>query len=105
MVEYDASVISYEELLGYFWRLHNPTTLNRQGPDFGTQYRSAIFYHNDQQRITAEKSKQKFDDSGVFDKDVVTQIVQATEFYPAEEYHQKYLKKTGRDTCHFLREK
>jgi len=94
-VEYDPDVIYFEELLDVFWSNHNPTTLNRQGPDVGIQYRSAIFYHNDQQKEVAEKSKQLLDESTQYEHPIVTQIVPAPIFYPAEEYHQKYFKKHG----------
>ncbi len=94
-VEYDPDEISYEELLNVFWNNHNPTTLNRQGPDVGIQYRSAIFYHNDEQKEIAEKSKQTLDKSGQFENSVVTEIVPSPTFYKAEEYHQKYFKKHG----------
>ncbi len=104
-VKYDPNVISYEELLDYFWRLHNPTTKNSQGADFGSQYRSAIFYHGEEQKIAAQKSKEKFDKSGVFKDKAVTEIVPATIFYPAEEYHQDYFEKNGGRVCHILRHK
>ena len=94
-VEYDPDEISYEKLLDVFWNNHNPTTLNRQGPDVGIQYRSVIFYHNDEQKEIAEKSKQKLDKSGQYDRPVVTEIVPTPIFYKAEEYHQKYFKKHG----------
>ncbi len=94
-VEYDPDEISYGELLDVFWRSHNPTTLNRQGHDVGIQYRSAIFYHNDQQKEVAEKSKQLLDESTQYYHPVVTQIITVPIFYPAEEYHQKYFKKHG----------
>ncbi len=105
LVEYDPSVITYEELLDYFWRLHDPTQLNRQGPDIGTQYRSAIFYHNEAQKKAAEKSKEKFDRSGVFNKKAVTEIKPAGTFYDAEEYHQDYFEKNPGRSCHILRER
>ena len=92
-VEYDPNEISYEELLDVFWNNHNPTTLNRQGPDMGIQYRSAIFYHDDEQKAIAEKSKQTLGKSGKFENPIVTEIVPAPLFYKAEEYHQKYFKK------------
>ncbi|MDF1655454.1 MAG: peptide-methionine (S)-S-oxide reductase MsrA [Coxiellaceae bacterium] len=92
---FDPSVISYQQLLDHFWQCHTPTTLNRQGPDVGSQYRSAIFYHDDNQRQTAEISKQQIDTSGQFDKPIVTEITEASVFYPAEEYHQKYSAKHG----------
>ena len=93
--EYNPEEISFEELLDVFWKNHNPTTLNRQGPDVGIQYRSAIFYHDDQQKEIAEKSKQSLDNSGQYDAPVITEIVPAPTFYKAEEYHQKYFKKCG----------
>ena len=104
-IKYNPEIISYEELLDYFWRLHNPTTLNRQGPDIGTQYRSVIFYHDENQKIIAEESRNRFDRSGVFDNKATTQIVPASTFYPAEEYHQDYFEKTGKRGCHVLRDK
>ncbi len=94
-VEYDPDEISYEELLDVFWNNHNPTTLNRQGPDIGIQYRSAIFYHDDEQKEIAEKSKQILDKSRKYENPVVTEIVPSPIFYSAEEYHQKYFKKHG----------
>ena len=94
-VEYDPDEISFEELLDVFWKNHNPTTLNRQGPDVGIQYRSAIFFHDEKQKDVAEKSKQTLDSSGVFNNPIITQIVPAPIFYAAEEYHQKYFKKQG----------
>jgi len=94
-VEYDPDEISYEDLVEIFWKNHNPTTLNRQGPDIGIQYRSAIFYHNDTQKEIAEKSKQTLDKSGEHENPIVTEIVPAPIFYKAEEYHQKYFKKHG----------
>ncbi|OHD66172.1 MAG: peptide-methionine (S)-S-oxide reductase [Spirochaetes bacterium RBG_13_51_14] len=104
-VEYDPSVISYDELLNYFWRLHDPTQLNRQGPDIGTQYRSVIFYHNQEQKRAAEKSKEQFDRSGVFSKKTVTEIKPAGAFYDAEEYHQDYFNKNPGRSCHILRDR
>ncbi len=94
-VEYDPDEISYEELLDVFWNNHNPTTLNRQGPDIGVQYRSAIFYHDDDQKEIAEKSKQTLDKSRKYENPIVTEIVPSPTFYGAEEYHQKYFKKHG----------
>ena len=94
-VTYDPSRITYEELLAIFWNMHDPTTLNRQGPDIGTQYRSAIFYHNDTQKQLAESSKKQL----MKIKKVVTEIVPAGKFWPAEEYHQFYLMKKGIDSC------
>ena len=87
--------ISFEELVNVFWNNHNPTTLNRQGPDIGIQYRSAIFYHNDEQKQIAEKSKQELDSSNRYDNPIVTEILPAPTFYNAEEYHQKYFQKNG----------
>jgi peptide methionine sulfoxide reductase msrA/msrB len=103
-VKYDPDLISYEELLDYFWRLHNPTTKNRQGADVGSQYRSAIFYHSEKQKNTAQKSREEFDRSGVFKVKAVTEIIPATIFYPAEEYHQDYFEKNGGRVCHTLRD-
>lgn len=94
-VDYDPNIISYDELLDVFWKNHDPTSLNRQGPDIGFQYRSAIFVHNDEQKKIAQHSKEKLDQSGAFQKPIVTEITQATEFYKAEEYHQKYFQKHG----------
>ena len=94
-VEYNPEEISYQELLDVFWNNHNPTTLNRQGPDIGIQYRSAIFYHNDEQKEIAEKSKENLEKSGQYENPVVTEIVPAPTFYKAEEYHQKYFQKNG----------
>lgn len=98
-VEFDPSVVSYEKLLDVFWSNHNPTTLNRQGPDVGTQYRSVIFYHSPEQRAIAESSKAALEKSGKFRSPVVTQIEQAPKFYRAEEYHQRYLEKRGQSHC------
>lgn len=89
-ITYDPSQVSYEKLLEVFFKTHDPTTLNRQGADHGTQYRSAIFYHDDQQRETAERVKEALDASGAFDQPIVTEIVPATTYYPAEDYHQDY---------------
>lgn len=96
-VKFDPKVISFDELLEVFWQLHDPTTLNRQGHDVGTQYRSAIFYHTDEQRDAAEKSKKKWDESGKFRDPIVTEITRATVFYPAEDYHQNYFAKNPRN--------
>jgi methionine-S-sulfoxide reductase len=104
-LRFDPTQISYEQVLEYFFRMHDPTTLNRQGNDIGTQYRSAIFYHSKEQRKTAEKVKEALDKSGKWEKPIVTQILPAAEFWPAEDYHQKYLvKNPGGYTCHFLRD-
>ncbi|MDP4219413.1 MAG: peptide-methionine (S)-S-oxide reductase MsrA [Bacteroidota bacterium] len=99
-VEYDPSIVSYDELLDIFWNNHNPTTINRQGPDIGTQYRSAIFFHSPEQEAIARASKSKLDASGKFKKPIVTEITQASTFWQAEEYHQKYLYKRGITHCH-----
>jgi len=95
-VQFNNKIVKYEELLDVFWKIHDPTQLNRQGFDIGTQYRSVIFYHNEKQKILAEKSKNKQEKSK---KQIVTEIVPAKEFYKAEEYHQNYLKKQGRASC------
>jgi peptide-methionine (S)-S-oxide reductase len=94
-VEYDPNEISYDELLKVFWSNHDPTSLNRQGPDIGNQYRSAIFFHDEEQKKIAQKSKEDLEKSGKFQKRIVTEIVPAPEFYKAEEYHQKYFQKHG----------
>lgn len=94
-VEYEPSEISYDELLNVFWENHDPTSLNRQGPDVGKQYRSAIFVHNEEQKKIAENSKEKLEKSGRFQKPIVTEIEPAPEFFKAEEYHQKYFQKHG----------
>lgn len=95
-VEFDPKEISFEDLLEIFWNNHDPTTPNRQGPDVGVQYRSAIFCHDDKQRETAEKSRRSLSESGRYGENpIVTEIVPAQEFYEAEEYHQKYFKKHG----------
>lgn len=98
-VEFDPSVISYGGLLEVFWSIHDPTSLNRQGPDTGEQYRSAIFYHTPEQEAQASASKERLEKSGVHKKPVVTEIVPAKEFYRAEEYHQRYLEKRGLTHC------
>jgi peptide methionine sulfoxide reductase msrA/msrB len=102
---FDAKIVSYEELLSLFWRMHDPTTPNRQGPDVGTQYRSAIFYHSEEQRKAAERSKEEFDRSNVYINKATTQIVLASTFYAAEDYHQDYFEKQGGGSCHILRKK
>lgn len=94
-VTYDPAVISYEELLEVFWKTHDPTTLNRQGADVGTQYRSVIFYHTEQQRALAEKYKKKLDEAGAFENPIVTEISPYTNFYKAEDYHQNYYNLNG----------
>ena len=99
-VTYDPAEVSYDQLLDVFWSIHNPTTLNRQGPDVGTQYRSAVFFHSPEQQAAARASKEKLEKSGRFNRPIVTQIVPAAEFYRAEEYHQRYLEKRGVSSCH-----
>ena len=99
-VEYDPSKISYEQLLNVFWENHDPTTLNKQGPDWGTQYRSAIFFHTPEQETQAKASQETWDKSGRFRNKIVTQIVPAPAFYQAEDYHQQYLEKRGLAACH-----
>ena len=99
-VIYDPAQISYEQLLDVFWNCHDPTTPNRQGPDMGTQYRSAIFYHTPEQEAAARAAKEKLDKSGRYRRPIVTEIAPAATFYRAEEYHQRYLEKRGRDYCH-----
>lgn len=91
-ITYDPDVISYDELLEIFWKTHDPTTLNQQGADRGTQYRSVVFYHNEEQKQLAEKYKKELDDSGAFANPVVTEISPLEAFYPAEDYHQNYYK-------------
>lgn len=99
-VAFDPSKVSYDKLLDVFWSAHDPTTLNRQGPDIGTQYRSAIFFHSPDQARQARASKEKVQASGKFRRPVVTEITAASTFYPAEDYHQKYLAKRGLSHCH-----
>ena len=102
-VRFDPDKVSFDQLLNYFWRLHNPTTLNRQGPDMGSQYRSAIFYTSDKQKASAIQSIIAFDKSKVFNEKAVTEISPAAVFYKAEEYHQKYFANNNRVSCHKLR--
>jgi len=97
-VSFDPQKISYDALLDHFWKMHDPTTLNRQGPDFGTQYRSAIFFHSPEQEKAARASKERW--QAQFKRPIVTQIVPATTFYKAEDYHQRYLEKRGANACH-----
>jgi len=104
-VEFEPGKISYREVLSYFFRMHDPTTLNRQGNDIGTQYRSAIFYLSEEQKKTAEEVKREVDLSGKWRRPVVTEVVPASTFYPAEDFHQDYLEKNpGGYTCHYLRD-
>ena len=95
-VDYDPVKISYDELLEVFWNIHDPTTLNRQGPDIGTQYRSAIFFHNEDQKKKAELSKSSKQSEGAYPDGIVTEITPHETFYRAEEYHQRYFEKMGR---------
>ena len=98
-VEFDSLKVTYEELLEVFFKVHDPTTMNRQGPDFGTQYRSGIYYHDERQKEAAEKFITELGESGRFRDSVVTEITKFDVFYPAEEYHQQYLEKRGRASC------
>ena len=99
-VEFDPDVVTYEQLLHVFWSIHDPTTMNRQGPDVGSQYRSAVFYHDEAQQSLAEASKNALERAGTFGRKIVTEVVEATEFYLAEEYHQQYvLKRGGHGSC------
>lgn len=98
-VEFDPSMVSYEELLNVFWTSHDPTQLNRQGPDVGTQYRSAIFIHSPEQEEAARTSKEKLQASGRYKRSIVTEITPASEFYEAEDYHQQYWEKRGIKSC------
>jgi peptide-methionine (S)-S-oxide reductase len=99
-IDYDPAKLSYDKLLDVFWENHDPTQLNRQGPDWGKQYRSAIFFHTPEQEAAAKASKQQLENSHRFSKPVVTQIVPAVTFFEAEDYHQQYLEKTGLASCH-----
>lgn len=99
-VEFDPEQVTYRNLLNVFWTNHDPTTLNRQGPDVGTQYRSVIFYHSPEQKAAAEESKAEMERSGRFRRPIVTQIEAAPTFWPAEDYHQRYLEKRGLAHCH-----
>ncbi len=98
-VVFDPEHVSFDELLEVFWQNHDPTQVNRQGPDYGSQYRSAIFFHSPQQDETARRSKEALDASGRLSRPVATEITPATTFWPAEEYHQRYLEKRGQATC------
>ena len=100
LVEFDPAQVSYEQLLEVFWGSHDPTQLKRQGPDVGTQYRSAIFIFNPQQEAAAKASKERLQQSGKSKRPIVTEITPAGEFYRAEEYHQQYLEKRGLASCH-----
>ncbi|BAW31177.1 MAG TPA: peptide-methionine (S)-S-oxide reductase MsrA [Methanothermobacter sp.] len=100
-VVYDPEKVTYNQLLDVFWSIHDPTTLNRQGPDIGVQYRSVIFYHDKKQKMIAENSKKRLQESGAYPRDIVTAIEPASKFWKAEEYHQQYLEKAGKKSCHF----
>jgi peptide-methionine (S)-S-oxide reductase len=100
-VTFDPAQLSYEKLLDAFWQMHDPTQVNRQGPDFGSQYRTAIFFHSPEQEAAAKKSVAALTASGKFKRPIATEITSAGPFYRAEEYHQKYLQKRGAPSCHF----
>jgi peptide-methionine (S)-S-oxide reductase len=100
-VTYDPAKVSFEKLLEVFWAMHDPTQVNRQGPDFGSQYRTAIFFHAPEQEAIAKKVKAELNASGKFKRPIATEITAAEPFYRAEEYHQKYLEKRGATSCHF----
>ena len=100
-VTFDPEKVSYEQLLKAFWEMHDPTQVNRQGPDFGSQYRTAIFFHSAEQEAIAKKSRAALEASGKFKRAIATEITPADTFYRAEEYHQKYLQKRGAASCHF----
>ena len=100
---FDPAVITFDELLEVFWKTHDPTTLNRQGNDSGTQYRSAVFYHSENQKVLAEKYKKEINESGAYSKPIVTEISPASKFYKAEDYHQNYFLENGEQPyCHFV---
>lgn len=99
-VTFDPEQLSYGQLLDVFWKIHDPTQVNRQGPDFGTQYRTAIFFHTPEQEAEAKKSKQALDSSGKLRHPIATEITAAGKFWRAEEYHQRYLEKRGATSCH-----
>ncbi|MPZ68098.1 MAG: peptide-methionine (S)-S-oxide reductase MsrA [Actinobacteria bacterium] len=96
-IEFDPAVVAYDELLDLFWKIHDPTQLNRQGPDVGTQYRSAIFFHSPEQERLARASKERAQDRS--SRPIVTEVTEASDFYPAEDYHQRYLEKRGLASC------
>lgn len=99
-VEFDPAVVSYQDLVNVFFEIHDPTTMNRQGPDAGSQYRSVIFFHSPEQEAAALAAREKLDRSGRHKNPVVTEITHASTFYPAEEYHQQYFEKHGQTSCH-----
>ena len=100
-LQYDPQEVSYEDLIEVFWSIHNPTTKNRQGFDYGIQYRSVIFYHTPEQELSARRSIEELEKSGRFRNRIVTEIIPAATFYKAEEYHQKYYEKKGGGSCYF----
>jgi peptide-methionine (S)-S-oxide reductase len=100
-VTFDQAKVSYEKLVEAFWNMHDPTQVNRQGPDFGTQYRTAIFFHSPEQKAVAKKSKAALQASGKFRQPIATEVTKAGPFWRAEEYHQRYLEKRGAASCHF----
>ena len=99
-VTFDPEKVSYDQLLDVFWTIHDPTQVNRQGPDYGAQYRTAIFFHSPEQEATAKKSKQALESSGKLRRPIATEITPAGPFWRAEEYHQRYLEKRGAASCH-----
>ena len=99
-VEFDPEKVKYETLVNAFWHMHDPTQVNRQGPDFGKQYRSVIFFHDAEQERAAQKTKDELDQAGRFPRKIVTQIVPASDFWRGEEYHQRYFEKHGIAACH-----
>src|SRR6185503_3968478 len=99
-VDYDPAKVSYQDLLNVFWENHDPTQVNRQGPDVGTQYRTVVFYHSDEQKQVAEQAKRELSEAGLFRKPIATEITPAQDFWRAEEYHQQYLEKRGLASCH-----
>jgi peptide-methionine (S)-S-oxide reductase len=105
MVEYDPSKVSYAHLIDVFWHLHDPTTMNRQGPDVGEQYRSVVFYFSPEQQQEALASRDRLQRSGELSAPIVTEIIPAAPFYKAEGYHQQYVEKGGRAACHVRRKK
>ena len=100
-LEFDPSSVSYKELLDVFWGMHDPTQVDRQGPDYGSQYRSVIFYHTEKQKEFAQKSRETLERSKKYTNKIVTQILPIEHFYKAEDYHQQYLEKRGLPVCHF----
>jgi len=100
-VTFDPAKVSFEELLNVFWKVHDPTQVNRQGPDVGAQYRTAVFFHSPEQEAVAKKSRAALEASGMLRRPIATEITPAGKFYRAEEYHQKYLQKRGATSCHF----